>query len=360
MGRLPTRASVKAGLPPGTPVHVGVRHTEEIKITAVNYNKNNYDEKTAITIDECFHEIDKSRVAWINIDGLHDIPPIEKLGSFFGLHPLVVEDILNTEKMVKMDIFDEYVFIVLKMHFYTPGSFTINVDQLSIVLGKNSVLTFQEKEGYILEGVRNRLRNNNGRIRKFGADYLAYALMDAVVDHYFKVLEVVGEEIEDVEEVLLSNPSKETLNKIHFLKREMILLRKSIWPLREIISRLERDETSIIRESTHIYLRDLYEHTIQIIDTIETFRDMVSGMLDIYLSSISNRMNEIMKILTIFAAIFIPLTFITGIYGMNFNTEKSPFNMPELNWPLGYPFALVLMAVIGIGMFLYFKRNKWY
>jgi magnesium transporter len=192
-----------------------------------------------------------------------------------------------------------------------------------------------------------------------GADYLAYAIVDAVVDNYFKVLENIGDEIEDMEEELVTNPSPDTLQRIHDLKREMIFLRKSVWPLREIISALQREETPLIKESTNIYLRDLYDHTISVIDTVETFRDMISGMLDVYLSSVSNRMNEVMKVLTIFAVIFIPLTFIAGIYGMNFNPEKSPFNMPELNWYLGYPFALSLMVIVGVAMLFYFKRKNW-
>jgi magnesium transporter len=258
-----------------------------------------------------------------------------------------------------MDVFDEHLFISMKMHSYNGEAGEINSEQISLVFGQNFLLTFQERPGDVFDPVRNRLRGGKGRIRKNGSDYLCHALIDSIVDNYFKVLEGIGEEIESMDEELVTNPTPETLHKIHFLKREMIFLRKSIWPLREIIGGLEREETELIKESTNIYLRDLYDHTIQVIDTVETFRDMISGMLDIYLSSISNRMNEIMKVLTIFAVIFIPLTFIAGIYGMNFDPGKSPLNMPELGWYYGYPFALGLMAVVGIAMLFYFRRKRW-
>ncbi|MEF9475978.1 MAG: magnesium/cobalt transporter CorA [Candidatus Mariimomonas ferrooxydans] len=258
-----------------------------------------------------------------------------------------------------MDIFDDYVFFIIKTHRYNEDLKEIHTEQISIIFGKNFVLTFQENHGDVFTPITARIKNNKGRIRRTGADYLAYTLIDTIVDNYFKVLEDIGGEIEYIEDELIANPTPETLHKIHFIKREMIFLRKSVWPLREIISGLEREESLLIKESTNIYLRDLYDHTIQVIDSVETFRDMISGMLEIYLSSISNRINEVMKVLTIFAAIFIPLTFIAGVYGMNFNPGKSPLNMPELNWYLGYPFALVLMAGIAAVMLFFLKRKKW-
>jgi magnesium transporter len=229
----------------------------------------------------------------------------------------------------------------------------IKVEQVSLILGENFVISFQETEGDIFNPIRERVRNNKGRVRKMGADYLAYVLIDAVVDNYFLILEALGEQIESMEEELVANPTPETLQTIHNLKREMIFLRKSVWPLRELISGLERGESALIRESTGIYLRDVYDHTIQVIDTVETFRDMLSGMLDIYLSSVSNRMNEVMKVLTIIATIFIPLTFLAGIYGMNFEF------MPELRWHWSYPLVWCVMIVIGVAMIFYFKRKKW-
>ncbi|OGW38280.1 MAG: magnesium and cobalt transport protein CorA [Nitrospirae bacterium RBG_13_39_12] len=352
--------SKKSGLPPGTPVHVGDRKTEIIKISLIDYDKESFEMRVTQTVEECFAYKGKPTVTWINVDGLHEVSSVEQLGNCFGLHPLTIEDILNTEQRPKLDVFDTYIFIVVKMHTWNEKTKEITGEQMSLILGDNFVITFQEKEGDIFDEVRNRIKNNKGRIRKSGADYLAYSLMDALVDNYFRVLESIGEDIEEMDEELIKNPTPRTLHKIHFLKREMIFLRKTVWPIREVISRLVREETGLIKDSTKIYLRDIYDHIIQIIDTVETYRDVISGMLDVYLSSISNRMNAVMKVLTIFAAIFIPLTFIVGLYGMNFNTEKSPYNMPELNWYYGYPVALGLMLFVSLIMLFLFKKKKWF
>lgn len=287
------------------------------------------------------------------MDGVHQLADIEKIGTHFKIHPLVLEDIMNTGQRPKIEIFDDYIFIVLKMLRYDEAENETKIEQVSIILGSNFVISLQESKGDVFDSIRERIRSDRGRIRKMGADYLAYTLIDAVVDNYFVILEKLGEEIEDIEDELVSNPSPETLQTIHSLKREMIFLRKSVWPLRELISRLERWESPLIDKSIYIYLRDLYDHTIQVIDAIETFRDMLSGMLDIYLSSISNRMNEVMKVLTIIATIFIPLTLIAGIYGMNFTY------MPELKSPWGYPMVYVVMLAIGVVMLIYFRRKKW-
>lgn len=353
------KVSKKAGLVPGAAVFVGEKKTDEIRLTVIDYNADGFETKEFERVEECFPFKEKPTVTWINVDGLHEISVIQELGKCYGWHPLLVEDILNTNQRTKIDIFDDHIFISLKMLTYNTEPKTLGSEQLSIIAGDNYVITFQEKTGDIFDPLRIRIKNGKGRIRKVGADYLAYALIDSVVDNYFKVLENIGEEIEDMDEELVINPAPRTVHRIHDLRKEMIYLRKSVWPLREIISALEREEIPLIKDSTHIYIRDLYDHTIQVIDTVETFRDMISGMLDMYLTSISNKMNEIMKVLTIFAVIFIPLTFIAGIYGMNFNPEKSPFNMPELNWYLGYPFALGLMVTVGVGMLFYFKRKKW-
>jgi magnesium transporter len=296
---------------------------------------------------------DKPTVTWINIDGIHQVEIIEKIGTYFGIHSLILEDIMNTGQRPKMEDFEDYIFVVVKMIYYDEKDNEIKAEQVSLLLGSNFVISFQEKEGDVFDPIRERIRKAKGRITKMKADYLAYALVDTIVDHYFMVLEKLGEKIEGMEEELVTNPTPETLQTIHTLKRELIFLRKSVWPLREVISVLERGESSLIDESTGIYLRDVYDHTIQVIDTIETFRDMVSGMLDIYLSSISNRMNEVMKVLTIMATIFIPLTFIAGVYGMNFKY------IPELEWHWGYPVILFVMVAIGILMVIYFRRKKW-
>ena len=343
----------KVGLPPGTLVHVGEKKTEKVKITIIDYDVKNYQEKEVERIEECFLFKDKPTVTWINIDGLQEINIVEKIGAHFGIHPLILEDILHTGQRPKGEDLGDYLFIVLKMIYHDENEDEIIGEQVSLILGQNYVISFQEREGDIFNPIRERIRNSKGRIRKGGADYLAYALVDAVVDHYFVILEKLGERIESLEEELVTNPTPETLQIIHKLKRNLIFLRKSVWPLREVINALERGESPLITNSTGIYLRDVYDHTIQVIDTIETFRDMVSGMLDIYLSSVSNRMNEVMKVLTIMATIFIPLTFIAGIYGMNFKF------MPELEWHWGYPTALIVMlGVVGF-MVMYFRRKRW-
>lgn len=361
MFRILKNSSVKAGLPPGSPILVGEQKTEQIKITVLDYDQSTVEEFSPETPEDCLKYQEKSTVTWINVDGLHQVDLIEKLCSGFGLHPLTVEDILNTTQRPKLDIFEDYLFLVLKMQTYNAESGRVDMEQVSFVLGGNYLISFQEKPGDTFDGVRNRLRNQKGRISKMKADYLIYALLDSIIDNYFTVLEEISGEIEEIEEKLISSPSPETLQKIHILKREMIMLRKSVWPLREVINSLIRDEEiDLISDSIYFYLKDLYDHTIQVIDTIETFRDIISGMLDIYLSSMNNRMNEVMKVLTIFAAIFIPLTFIAGLYGMNFDPEISPFNMPELSWYYGYPFALGLMLATALVLLIYFKRKKWF
>jgi len=343
----------KVGLPPGTLVHIGERKTEKVKITVIDYDSKNFQEKEAEKIEECFPFKDKPTVTWINIDGLQEVEVVEKIGIHFGVHPLIMEDILHTGQRPKAEDLGDYLFIVLKMIYHDENEDEIMGEQISLILGHNYVISFQEREGDVFNQIRERIRNSKGRIRRGGADYLAYTLLDAVVDHYFVILEKLGERIESLEEELVTNPTPETLQIIHTLKRNLIFLRKSVWPLREVINALERGESPLITKPTGIYLRDVYDHTIQVIDTIETFRDMVSGMLDIYLSSLSNRMNEVMKVLTIMATIFIPLTFIAGIYGMNFKF------MPELEWHWGYPSALIVMLIVVGFMVMYFRKKKW-
>jgi magnesium transporter len=343
----------KIGLPPGTPVFVGEKKIEKAKITIIDYDEKQFQEKEAETIEECFPFKDTPTVTWINVDGVHQLDIIEKIGSHFELHPLILEDIMNTEQRPKMEDFERYIYIVLKMLDYDEKENETKIEQVSLILGENFVISFQETEGDIFDHIRERIRNGKGRIRKMGADYLGYALLDAIVDKYFIILERLGGQIEDIEEELVSNPKPEILHEIHRLKREMIFLRKSIWPLREVINILERGESSLIQKSTLIYLRDVYDHTIQVIDQVETFRDMVSGMHDTYLSVVSNRMNEVMKVLTIIATIFIPLTFIAGIYGMNFKF------MPELEWRWAYFVVWSVIVIIAIFMLIYFRRKKW-
>jgi len=348
------RRAKKAGEPPGTLVYVGEKKVEKVRISYIDYDEQNFQEKEISKIEECFPFKATPTVTWINIDGLHEVEIIEKLGTQFEVHPLILEDILHTEQRPKYEDFDKYIFIVLQMLSFNEELGAVESEQVSLILGANFVISFQERMGDVFEPIRDRIRNAKGRIRKMGPDYLAYALIDAIVDSYFAILEKIGEKIELMEEELVSNPTEKTLQQIHNMKREMISLRRSVWPLREVISGVQRSESSVIKELTEIYLRDVYDHTIQIIDTIESFRDMVSGMLDIYLSSISNKMNAVMKVLTIIATIFIPLTFVAGIYGMNFKY------MPELDWRWGYGAVWLVMIVVAGIMMVYFRRKKWF
>jgi magnesium transporter len=348
-----SKRSKKRGLPPGTLIHVGERKVEKTRITVIDYDGDNVFEKEVETVEECFRFRETSTVTWINVDGVHDSEIVEKLGSYFGLHPLILEDIMTTSQRPKMEDLGDAVYIVLNMVEWGSGDPDLVTEQMSLVFGKNFVLSFQERPGDTFDPVRERIRKGKGRIRKMGPDYLAYTLIDAVVDDYFVVLERMGEQIEEIEDELVADPKKATLNEIHAMKREMIFLRKSAWPLREVISRLERAESPLIQKTTGIFFRDVYDHMIQVIDNVETFREMLSGMLDMYLSSVSNRMNEVMKILTIIGTIFIPLTFIAGVYGMNFKF------MPELEWRWGYFLLWGMMLAVGISLLVYFKRKKW-
>ncbi|MFH1820899.1 MAG: magnesium/cobalt transporter CorA [Methanobacteriota archaeon] len=353
MPRFTKRGFKKAGLPPGSPIYTGERKGDDIKITIMDYDEAQFQEKQAKTVEECCPFKEKPTVTWINMDGVHQAEIVKQLGDYFGMHPLVLEDILHTDQCPKMEDFGNYIFTVLKMLYHDEQSNETVMEQVSLILGPNFVISFQEKEGDVFDPIRERIRSNKGRIRKMGTDYLAYALMDAIVDGYFLILEKIGEKVEFIEEKLVTNPKPETLHAIHNLKRELIFLRKSVWPLREVVSGLERGESPLIKDTTKVYLRDIYDHTIQVIDTVETLRDMVSGMIDIYLSSVSNKMNEVMKVLTIIATIFIPLTFVAGIYGMNFRF------MPELEWGMGYPLVLLLMLAVSISMLFYFRGKKW-
>ncbi|MBP7052071.1 MAG: magnesium/cobalt transporter CorA [Phycisphaerae bacterium] len=348
-----SRRTKKAGLPPGTLIHIGEKREEAVRITYMDYDEQHFQEKQGVLVEECFPFKDTSTITWINIDGIDEISIIEKIGRAYDLHPLILEDIVTVGQRPKFDNYDKYAYIVLKMLTYNYATHTIGSEQMSIVFGTNFVLSFQEEVGDIFDPIRDRIRQAKGRVRKMGADYLAYSLIDAIVDSYFAILEKIGERIEGLEDELLEHPSEDLLREIHALKREMMSLRRSVWPMRELISAMQRDESPLICDQTRIYLRDVYDHTIQIIDAIEGFRDIVGGMLDIYLSSISNRTNAIMKVLTMIATIFIPLTFVSGVYGMNFE------HMPEIQWRWGYPAVLLVMATAAGIMVTYFRRKKW-
>lgn len=347
------RRKKKSGLPPGTLVYDGEERAEKTRITVIDYDRNHMEEKVVQEASDCVPFRDKSSVTWINVDGLQDIDVIEALGSSFGAHSLVLEDILSTSQRPKFEDFDEYFFIVIKMLDYRDDIEEVTAEQVSLLVGRNFVISFQERQGDVFDPVRERLRKGKGRIIKKGADYLAYALMDVIVDNYFSILEKSGDRMEEMEDMVIEQPEPETLQKIREVKREMIFLRRSVWPLREVIGNLERLETGIVDKSTRIYLRDLYDHIIQVVDTIEGMRDMISGLQDVYISSVSNRMNEVMKVLTIIATIFIPLTFIAGVYGMNFE------HMPELKYHWAYPAVWGVMVVVAMVMVLFFKKKRW-
>lgn len=347
------RRSKKAGLPPGTLVHIGERRTEHIRTHLIHFNEHEFDETTFDGVGGIPPALAEDRVTWINISGIHDTEAVAGVGRQFGIHPLVQEDIVNTSQRPKMEDFEDHIFVVTKMLHHVPNSEGLRIEQVSLIVGSNYVLSFQEFEGDAFESIRNRLRAGKGRIRKQGADYLAYALLDALVDNYFAVVENLGEEIEALEAGLVANPEKSLLHAINTIKRDLIFLRRSIWPLREVLSALMRDSPRVIKPETGVYIRDVYDHTIQVVDIIETFRDIVGGMMDIYLSSLSNRMNEVIKFLTIIGTIFIPLTFIVGIYGMNFEY------MPELGWRYGYFAVMLFMLAVSLGLLAFFRRKGW-
>ena len=354
MAKLIKKRSKKIGLPPGTLIHIGEKKVEEPKITIFDYDDQNVEEREVKALEECFVFKDKPTVTWINVEGVHQVEMIEKLGECYGFHPLVMEDILNTDQRPKMEIYGDYIYIVLKMIYGGDIKHPIAIEQVSLILGKNFVISFQEgREGDVFNPVRERIRNGKGLIRKMGADYLAYSLLDTIVDHYFLILETLGEKVELLEEELMRSPTSKTLQEIQKFRNEISLVRRAVWPLREVTIGLERKESPLIKETTEIYLRDVYDHTVQVMDTMEVYREMLSGMLDIYLSSVSNRLNSVMKVLTIIATIFMPLTFIAGIYGMNFKY------MPEIEWRWGYPAVWVIIVLIGVSMLIYFKKKKW-
>jgi len=353
MLRFTDRTAKKPGLSPGTLVHVGEKKIEKARITVIDYDETTITEKYVETVEGCFPFKDTPTVTWINIDGLHDVDIIEKIGGHFDVHPLILEDIVHTGQRPKRENMEGYILIILKMLYLDKETNRIVTEQVSLILGSNYVITFQEAAGDIFDPIRERLRRKKGRIRRLGADYLAYALIDAVVDNYFVFLEKYGDQIESLEEELTTDPQQETLNAIHTLKQELIMLRRSVWPLREVIGGLEREESPLIHDNISVFLRDLYDHTIQVIDSVETLSEVLSGMQDLYLSSVSNKMNEVMKVLTIFASIFIPLTFMAGIYGMNFKF------MPELEIKWAYPALWVAMITVTAGLLLFFRRKKW-
>ncbi|MDD1640356.1 MAG: magnesium/cobalt transporter CorA [Methylococcaceae bacterium] len=346
-------ASEKSGLPPGSLVHVGEVHAHEHKISVINYNKSTLKKHTIKSIEELLPYKTTDTITWVIVDGLKDVSIIDAIGQHFGIHVLVLEDILNTHQRPKFEEFDGYLYIVIKAISLGNDDFNVEYEQISLLILNNFVFTFMEKPDALFDPILNRLDNDKSQIRNLGSDYLAYIIMDTVVDEYFALQDAFDELIESVEDKLLSDPSSETLSIIQKIKRELIFLRRTVSPLRELLAAIQRSESPLLNEKTRRYFGDIYDHAIRIIEAIESYRDLIAGMLDIYLSSVSNKMNETMKVLTVFASIFIPLTFIAGVYGMNFEY------MPELKWRWGYPALWFIFIGVSVFLLRFFKKKKW-
>jgi magnesium transporter len=327
-------------------------------LSLIEYDAHSIEERTIETMDELLPCLDNDKVSWINVDGLGDPEFFKRLGRQFRIHPLALEDIFNIGQRPKIDEYDRQLFIVLDMAYENKKEEVV-FEQVCIVLAENFVITIQEDPGDVFDAVRQRLRDGGGNARFMKADYLAYALIDSVIDQYFPIVESLGESMDDLQETLLDQPTRERLRDLHEFKRLIARIRRAVWPQREVLGRLMRDETGLVAARTKPFFRDCYDHTVIMVDILETFREAARNIMDVYLSSINIRTNEIMRVLTVISSIFIPLTFIAGVYGMNFDPKLSPFNMPELEWPLGYPFAICLMLAVAVGMIVFFKRKKW-
>lgn len=344
----------KAGQPPGTAIYTGTKKNKMPVITVTIYSSHDFHESVSYELEDCLPTQKEPGITWINVEGLHNVKIIEQLAGRFNLHPLTVEDILNVEQRPKIEEFENYTFITIKMLIWKEQNASFSIKQLSIVLGEDFVLSFQELDTTLFDQIRVRLSGDpHQRLREQGGDYLTYRLIDAVVDDYFLVLEALGDQIEKTEERIISSPTQQNARIVYRLKRQMLMLRRAIWPMREAVSHLMHSDSKFITKFTTLYLRDLYDHTVQAIDSIEIFRDILSNMIDMYLSSLTNRMNEIMKTLTIITTIFIPITSIASIYGMNFEY------MPELKSRYGFSIVIIIMFVIAFGMLIYFRRKKW-
>jgi len=346
--------SLKVGLKPGELLHVGERKLEKIRIRVIDFDSKHLEERELESIEECRNYKDKDTVSWINVDGLHNIESMTILRKDFGISSLVFEDVINTHQRPKFEDYGKYIFIIAKMINYNIETRTISFEHISFVLGENYVLSFQERFGDFFEPVRERIRNSIGRIRRKKVDYLNYALLDVLVDNYFVVADKFNTNLNELEEELMADPSPETLKQMYIVKRELLKFSRNIRPMREVTNNFYKMESQLIEASNTNYLRDLYDHTVDLNESVDMDRELISGMIDTYISITGNKLNEIMKILTIMASIFIPLTFMAGIYGMNFD------NMPELHEKWGYHLTLLIMFLIGLIMVIYFRRKKWF
>ncbi|MFW9823679.1 MAG: magnesium/cobalt transporter CorA [Candidatus Thorarchaeota archaeon] len=350
---IPSKRKKKVGLPPGTLIYTGDKPKEKPLIKVIDYNEEKFNIQEFNEIQLELNKIDKDLIRWIDIYGLSNVNTIEEIGHQFDLHPLVLEDILNPNQRPKLEDYGNYIFLVLKKLSWNQQQADFDYEQISIILGNNFVISFQERDTKLFNPIYERIQVPKGRVRIMDADYLFYVLIDIVIDNYFIILEKVGENIENLEDILIKNPEPETLQLIYHLKRTSIELRKSIWPIREVVNKLQREQSNLIKDEMQIYLRDIYDHIFRISDLLDNYRDIIFGMLDMYLSSVSNRMNDIMKVLTIISTIFIPLSFLAGFYGMNF------LHMPELSQPIAYPILITIMVAIALIMLFFFKRKRW-
>lgn len=346
------KRSTKIGLPPGSLVHLGDRKLEHARITLIDYGPDGLEEKQLETLADCHACAPTQSIQWLNVYGLHEPDILSEIGRRFNLHPLVLEDILNTDQRPKLDEYGEYLFLVARFFDYDDKTLSVTSEQVSIVIGHAFVLTFQEKPTGNFNPVRDRLRQERGPIRRSGADYLAYALLDTIVDRYFAVLEGLGERVESLEEELMQKPSSRVLSTLHHLRREATGLRRAVWPLREVINGLARSNT-FFNPEVQPYLRDIYDHTVHVIESLEAIRDLIAGLLDIYLSTISNRVNQEVRVLTVIALIFMPSTLLAGIFGMNFKA------MPMLDNPNGFAIIIGMMLGVAATLGAIFWRRKW-
>lgn len=342
----------KVGQAPGTLIYTGDIEDSPIEISVIRYSEDSFERAIVEKATDVYQEKNEDTITWINIEGIHDTEVIQQIGKDFKLHPLMLEDILNIEQRPKIDNFGDNIIVFLKMLYISETK--LIVEPISLVLGPNYLISFQEQPGDVFDNIRLRLENSNGKIRNHRADYLLYSLMDAIIDNYFIVLEDISEKLEFLEDKLFLSTDNQLLYELQHLRKQIVVIRRSVYPLREIVNKLNREEYEAIEEESEKYFRDLYDHTIQIIETIETFKETVASLKDVFMTSISNKMNEIMKVLTLIATIFIPITFVVGVYGMNFE------NMPELGWKYGYALTWGIMVVMTVSMLLYFKKKKWF
>ncbi len=347
------------GAPPGTlDLEPGAPPPD---IVLIDYSETTATRSKLVNPQEAAAYLDTESVSWVDMLGLGNKETWQQMGQIFNLHLMTQEDVVNVPQRPKVVDYEDHILIIAWMVMIKPNSYNFHKEQVSLILGKHYLLTVQEEPDYdCFDPVRDRIRKGQGSIRKHGADYLAYTLLDSIIDGFFPVLEVYGELIEELEDEVVVRPTRKTLEKIYKIRRELLTLRRAIWPQRDAINALIRDSSDLISPEVRIYLRDCYDHTVQVMDMVETYRELASGLMDVYLSSVGNKMNEIMKLLTVISSIFIPLTFVVGVYGMNFNTEKSPLNMPELNWYFGYPLCWGLMVTIASSLVYFFWRRGWF